>query len=459
LNRRIVLVLFLLACTASNPLEATEQWMGVYLGTTKIGHAFLGVTPGPNEVEVFESLTMSLKMLGQDKTLNTVITAKTASDLTLSSFEFELITEDQTLNVRGELKNRTLEIFPSTGARRTYNVSHKLYLGPTLEAAAVLGRMPEGRIQVFDPSTFSLENAEIRHEGRTSFEHRGTSLEAELYELSYLGTTSRTWVHGGRLLRQESPMNIVTVEEPADEATEVQEGTVDLLKFFSVVPEGSMPNPRDVHTLTLELRNVDPDLLDLDFAGQRLFSKDQAKAVIQYWVDDLGTLRGVSPLPESLHRYLEPTEGIQCDVPEIVGLARQITDIEGGYDDKIRALTQWVYDNLEKRPTVTLPSALEVLNLGYGDCNEHSILFAALARAAGFPADVVVGLLYHEDAYFYHAWNAIWFEGRWVFVDPILNQFPALPDHILLKRGGLDKQAQIVPIVGRIEIEVLEYSE
>jgi hypothetical protein len=41
-------------------------------------------------------------------------------------------------------------------------------------------------------------------------------------------------------------------------------------------------------------------------------------------------------------------------------------------------------------------------------------------------------------------------------VDPTLNQFPADGTHIRLVRGGLEKQAAIVPLIGRIRMDVLD---
>jgi hypothetical protein len=40
-------------------------------------------------------------------------------------------------------------------------------------------------------------------------------------------------------------------------------------------------------------------------------------------------------------------------------------------------------------------------------------------------------------------------------VDPTLNQFPADATHLRFARGGLDQQARIVPLVGRLRIRVL----
>ena len=73
-----------------------------------------------------------------------------------------------------------------------------------------------------------------------------------------------------------------------------------------------------------------------------------------------------------------------------------------------RALVDWVHEHLEQEPSVTVPSAREVLAARRGDCNEHAVLLTALARAAGIPARVVAGVVYLEDGFYYHAWNELW---------------------------------------------------
>ncbi len=77
----------------------------------------------------------------------------------------------------------------------------------------------------------------------------------------------------------------------------------------------------------------------------------------------------------------------------------------------------------------SLPSAAEVLRTRVGDCNEHTALFVALARAAGLPARIAVGLVYLRGGFYYHAWPEVYVEergrGLWLPVDPTLNQFPA----------------------------------
>ena len=119
-------------------------------------------------------------------------------------------------------------------------------------------------------------------------------------------------------------------------------------------------------------------------------------------------------------------------------------------------LTREVNTLVEKKPTVSLPSALEVLRTKVGDCNEHTALFVALARSLGIPARINVGLVYVRGAFYYHAWPEVYIDegkgqGLWLPVDPTFNQFPADATHVRLARGGLDKQAAILPMIGKTQ--------
>ena len=124
-------------------------------------------------------------------------------------------------------------------------------------------------------------------------------------------------------------------------------------------------------------------------------------------------------------------------------------------------LTRYVNGLLEKKPTVSLPSAREVLRTKVGDCNEHTALYVAMARAAGIPARVAVGLVYVRGAFYYHAWPEVYLNegagrGLWLPVDPTFNQFPADATHLRLARGGLDRQAAILPMIGHLKMTVLD---
>jgi hypothetical protein len=47
--------------------------------------------------------------------------------------------------------------------------------------------------------------------------------------------------------------------------------------------------------------------------------------------------------------------------------------------------------------------------------------------------------------------------GEWVAVDPLLNQVPADPTHIRLIMGELDRQVQLVKVLGRLGVKIVDY--
>jgi len=109
---------------------------------------------------------------------------------------------------------------------------------------------------------------------------------------------------------------------------------------------------------------------------------------------------------------------------------------------------------VDKTVAVRLPSAVQVLARRRGDCNEHTVLYVALARAAGLPARPVAGLLLVDGRFYYHAWAEIYL-GDWVAVDPTFGQLPADAAHVRLVRGGLASHVELARPIGRLKLEVL----
>jgi transglutaminase-like putative cysteine protease len=201
---------------------------------------------------------------------------------------------------------------------------------------------------------------------------------------------------------------------------------------------------------TLQL-SLFPDTFDaLDGGRQRV---DGARVTI---TRETPPYTGAETLPdEDRARSLASDSFIQTGDPRILDHASRIalgeTDVE-----KAEAIHRWVFENLTKSPTLSLPSATEILEQRVGDCNEHAVLFTALARAAGIPTRIATGLTFSSGQFFYHAWPEV-FVGRWLAVDPTLGQFPADPLHLRLLVGGIESQYEVLTLLGRgATIEVVE---
>ena len=108
-------------------------------------------------------------------------------------------------------------------------------------------------------------------------------------------------------------------------------------------------------------------------------------------------------------------------------------------------------------------TVLETISERSGDCTEFADMLTTLARAAGLPAQTVMGLAYSERSeasLAFHAWNEVWVDGDWHAVDPTWNQLRADATHIPLP----DNQAALLhSMQGRdplaFEIDAVIYAE
>jgi len=79
------------------------------------------------------------------------------------------------------------------------------------------------------------------------------------------------------------------------------------------------------------------------------------------------------------------------------------------------------YD-LEKAKSVKsgyLPDADETLETGKGICFDYSVLLAVMLRSQGIPTRVMIGMVSPENLY--HAWNTVYLNGEWVWMDATLD--------------------------------------
>jgi len=274
------------------------------------------------------------------------------------------------------------------------------------------------------------------------------------------GITTRSWFTDvGEMVRDESPMGLLVVRETPEQAQALAvPGGIqaDLLEAAALVPvtPRRIDDPTTVARLRLRLDGIEGlDPADLEGAGQSASGG-------QVEVRDPRDLRP-GPEPPDLGSFLRPEPFLESDAPEIRAEAEKAVAGAGGPRLRAERLVRHVHAILEKKPTVSLPSALEVLKTRIGDCNEHTALYVAMARSLGLPSRIAVGLVYLRGAFYYHAWSEVWIEeargrGLWLPVDPTLNQFPADATHVRLTRGGLDRQAAIIGLVGRARLEILD---
>ncbi len=152
--------------------------------------------------------------------------------------------------------------------------------------------------------------------------------------------------------------------------------------------------------------------------------------------------------------WLGPTLLIQSDAPSVRVTARAVLGPEHDPAHAAELLTHWVFRETRRATSTRVPNALSTLNRRLGDCNDLTVLYVALARAAGLPARPVAGLLRVGGRFYYHAWPEVYL-GAWVAVDPTLDEFPADAGHLRFVVNGLARQTELLRFLGRLKVDVL----
>jgi len=118
-----------------------------------------------------------------------------------------------------------------------------------------------------------------------------------------------------------------------------------------------------------------------------------------------------------------PSRYLQSDDAKIIELAKEATKGARDAGEAARRIEAFVADYVnEMSLSVGYASATEVAASRKGDCSEFAVLCAAMCRAAGIPARVVVGVAYVEDfagrsGFGGHAWTEAYIGGKWVGLD------------------------------------------
>ncbi len=450
---------------------AGERWMGLFYKGKKIGYSRTLILPEEGGgYEVREDSLMQLNLMDRVRSVSTKSTSRVRDDLSLRSIEFSVETEGVGFGVRARVMGKNLFVTIDTaGEEREERIpllsdgtagKAKVYVPFAVRAYFFRRGVKLGdsfAFPVFDPSVMALRPMEIVVEGLEEIEVLGEKVKAYRLSQKFAGIRTTSWVdEKGETLKETAPGGMSLMRQGKEAAAEgLGEGAqIDILTSMAVEPDRPVKNPRKVRRLVVRLKGVELKAFDLGGANQELEGR----------VLTVTTPRPPAasyPLPYEgggePSRYLEPTTLVQSDAAPIRAEAGRIVKEGASALEAARRLAGWVEENLEKDLVPGVPSALEVLKTRRGDCNEHSTLFAALSRAAGLPARIAAGLVYLDGRFYYHAWNEVWLGKGWFPVDTTLpDQFPADATHLRFIVGGLDRQIDIMNLIGRLGVEVVE---
>lgn len=452
-----------------------DSWMQIESQNSPIGysHTWVDTSFEYNETAytVRNQTMLNFKIMGQKQWIVVSADAVLDDQYCLQNFSAVMYSSLYTTRVEGKrIKNGFFNVSIKTPAdTKSYNLEipeDVVIYSSMIEMA--MRRLNPGqslRLKTMDPLSLTVADVVIEAVRREKIVHDDRQLETTLLKIDYQGMTINSWIDDdGRILRQETPFGWTLRAASPREILSRRRQSFDGAELFaslSVPLNGKLTNPRACKRLKVRLNGHNLDLKGL--ASHRQFVEERTDNAIIMELAAQSSPTNISRLheqtPPDLRRFLEATSAIQSDHSAMI---KQAKNIIAGATNRFEAATkiyEWVYRNIVKHPTVSLPSALDVLQRREGDCNEHTYLFVALARAAGLPAQINVGIVFaetgaDEGAFYYHAWPAV-YVGEWIEMDPTLGIPLVDATYIRLLTGEIGDQMKLLGLLGKISMDMI----
>jgi hypothetical protein len=441
-----------------------DSWMNIFQNERKIGLSHTRFYEEPTGYRLTEAVQMRINTMGMIQDINLNTKSRLNSDFTLQELDFEISSGRFRFSVRGAVDGNTLRVMTeSAGSSRSLEIplQGKTYLvNSIMGAVAATDLRPGDRyvFNIFDPG--SMGQAEVIAEviGREFIDIRGLKQPATKVSLNFKGVSQLAWIgKEGDIIKEKGLLGIRLIKTDRKDALDglAIESSQDLTKIASVAANITLDNIEALDALKVKIQGIPSEKLQLQggrqtFNGQVLTVKKEALTNLasELRTENLASLEKI---------FLKPGPFIQSDNQKIRDQAREILKDEPDAPPLARArmLLDWVHTHIKKRPVLSLPDALSTLENRMGDCNEHAVLLAALARAAGIPTRIEAGLVYLKGRFYYHAWNLMYL-GHWITADSLFGQLPADVSHLRFATGSPEQQLDIMAVIGKVQLTIIK---
>lgn len=442
-----------------------DSWMNIFQNGRKIGSSHTTFSKIDTGYLLSEDIYMRINTMGFVQDINLRTGGRLNPDFTLSSFDFEISSGRFRFTAQGTVSDDVLSIkTQSLGASRIIdiNIEDKLYVAAgILDSVRALKLEPGDKFtfQVFDPATMGQEPVNIKVIGREEVLNMGIKKPTKKIEIVFKGATQFAWIgEGGDVIKETGLLGISLEKTTRDNALfgESVKSSQDLTKIASVPSNVVIDNAPLLTRLDIEIKGIHYQTIHLD-GGRQTFNNN-VLTIRKEALSNIPAVLNINEMQDPEMKFLKPTPFVQSDHPKIRKLANKILTNGGDPLQRASKLVAWVYKNIDKRPVISMPDALSTLENRVGDCNEHAVLLAALARAAGIPARIEAGLVYLNGRFYYHAWNLV-YVGKWLTMDSLFNQIPADVTHIRFSSGGQREQLDLMGIMGKIKLKIINVTK
>ena len=425
-------------------------------------------------VRVEQKVKLSVLRFGQSSSLDLHITCWETPSGALTSFERRLNLGDRPIVSKGQIDKGRLSIITEGTPRAVSKPWPDEALGPMgVERLLVSKPLKAGdslTALVLDPTRLELDKLQLTARHVTVANVDSKLVEIELIKQSDGATgpeKSLIWIDDeGEIQRSQDAIGVSMVRMPSSaQAIETVNASVDVGRLSSIPLNKKIPSPHAKSSITFRVypKSDDDLFLPPELAPAQTVEKltdGSYRLTIRREKENVPVV--ATPTPDAA--YLEPSDWIESDDPIIQQLSKEAL-AKGASGAAIGpALETFVHKRMTRRNfSQVFASAADVAKSSEGDCTEHSVLLAALGRAAGVPSRVAAGLVYFEapePALGFHMWNELFLEGAWRSYDATLGLGGVGPTHIKLSHqyshqtSPFDSYHILQSWLGKIDVEV-----
>ena len=450
-----------------------DEWQAVFMKGKRIGYLHMKMQREGDFIVSDVKMKMTMQRFGSETTVQMGSKYREHLDGTPVAFVTETKTGAMKIRTKGTTRDGKLHLVTTVGEmsqERTVEWDPEALFPYALDRKLRSLKLEPGEeftVQVFSPEISTSEPVEMTIKvigpdevNVLGVKHEAIKIETRVSKMPSLVEHSWLDAQGNVLAAEVAQMGGIRMVRCTKAYALAGPEAVDLGDLMLIKPDTPLKAVDELSRLVVKLSTVDgsPFSVELPSEGhQRAVERDETSVTLEISdaltkteEKDLGPFRSASTL-------------LNSDDERIVAAAKKAVGNETDAWRKAQALRRAVYELVdEKSYDVAMASASEVIRNKEGDCTEHAVLLAAMARAAGIPSRVAIGLMYVQGRFGYHMWTQVYVDGAWRDVDAVLDGRDFDPAHIRLATSPMSDDeflfdlAAFVSVFGNLKIEIIE---
>ncbi len=446
-------------------LPVGERWFGIFFNDERAGFSHDRTREEKAGYELQSESCVKMSSFAFSRNASTRETYVVNPDLSLRTFAVDQTIDGKHMIVKGEaFASGIKSVVDYAGHKKEKLLKNKEAVYPPMVMNLIplfKGAEPGKvyRVSMLDPEAVKIKKVEITVVGP---EKAGSMnvlhIRNDLYPVDndiwvdYQGNTIKESVRDGWIVTQSEDEKVIR-KFIAESALEKKDFIMD---FSRAGIGGTIAKPSEVRKMVVELSGLPSDLRIPTGSAQIAEKIEERKMIVTVDNSLLGSKAAALSNADRTN-YLKQAGQLPPDNPALLAKKAEIVGKEENPEKVIEKLAFWVAAHVKDTATAS-ESPLDTIHKGEGDCLAHARLYAALARAAGIPTKIELGLAYIRDrGFLYHCW-AESYSDRWLPVDPTSGEVPANATHMKLVEGDTPEDlAALSEFVGKIKTKLLEY--